>query len=122
MNRFKHIMLGLRSQWGRAWVWLRRKAGKEPVYKVVWIDEEPDQPAAGVIYVIKDAGITWGAAMACPGGCGQVLHMNLIPDSKPVWQLTEELDGAASLHPSVWRQEGCGCHFVLRRGRIEWCG
>jgi hypothetical protein len=47
--------------------------------------------------------------------------MNLIPDTKPVWKLTEEQDGAVTLQPSVWRREGCGCHFVLHKGRVGWC-
>jgi hypothetical protein len=50
-----------------------------------------------------------------------MLHMNLLPDSYPVWELTIDRGGVPTLHPSVWRQEGCGCHFVLKHGRVHWC-
>ena len=95
--------------------------GREQLYRVKRVDDEPRAPLPSVLYVIEDAGQSWAAAMACPGGCGQVLHMNLIPDTKPVWRLVEHPDRTATLSPSVWRQEGCGCHFWLRRGKIEWC-
>lgn len=78
----------------RGWLWLSRKIGlsAEPVetrYKVRRVDDEPEAVEAGFVYVIEDAGIAWAAAMSCPGGCGQLLHMNLIPDLEPVWHLTE---------------------------------
>jgi hypothetical protein len=91
------------------------------VYTIQRVDEEPDQFSSGIVYVIEDAGQAWAAAMACPGGCGQVLHMNLLLDTKPVWRLTLDASGSATLSPSIWRREGCGCHFWLRGGRVEWC-
>jgi hypothetical protein len=48
------------------------------------------------------------------------LHMNLLTDERPCWQVTRHQDGTATLHPSVWRQKGCYSHFWLRRGRIHW--
>ncbi|WP_246510696.1 DUF6527 family protein [Bradyrhizobium glycinis] len=58
--------------------------------------------------------------MRCPEGCGRTLSMNLLPGAHPCWTLQEHPDGTGSLTPSVWRKEGCGCHFFLRRGKIEW--
>jgi hypothetical protein len=105
----------------RLWGWLRGAPAHDGLYRIERIDDEPENPAPCTLYVIEDAGRAWAAAMACPGGCGQILHMNLIPDTKPVWRLTEHSDRTASLSPSVWRREGCGCHFWVRHGRIEWC-
>lgn len=113
--------------WTWACAWLRRlwrqlkgHRGDAPLYTITRVDDLPERPARGVLYVAEEEGTAWAASMACPGGCGQVLHMNLLPDMAPVWRLTEHAEGAATLHPSVWRREGCGCHFWLRRGRIEW--
>jgi hypothetical protein len=120
MKRLDAIFQTITWLWERLWSWIRGKPIEERLFRVARIDEEPDHPAPRTLYMIEDAGQIWAALMSCPGGCGQVLHMNLIPDTKPVWQLTEHSDGTASLTPSVWRREGCGCHFWLRRGRIEW--
>ena len=57
----------------------------------------------------------------CPCGCGRVLHMNLLPDERPCWRVTRNVDGTVTLHPSVWRKKDCGSHFWLRNGRIRWC-
>jgi Family of unknown function (DUF6527) len=101
--------------------WLRDCLRREVLYRLERVDDEPTKPKPNILYVVEDGGRLWSALMACPDGCGQVLHMNLIPDTKPVWRLTEHADRTATLHPSVWRREGCGCHFNLRAGRVEWC-
>lgn len=73
------------------------------------------------LYVVQEDGFQEQAAMTCPCGCGRMLQMNLLPDERPCWQLTQHKDGTSSLHPSVWRKKDCGSHFWFRRGRIEWC-
>lgn len=123
MRKIAESVGALFRQW---WALLRRWIGlgapeAETVYKVQRVDDEPAQAQAGIVYVIEDAGIEWAAVMSCPGGCGQLLHMNLIPDSEPVWKLIEDESGAATLSPSVWRKEVCGCHFILRQGKVQWC-
>jgi hypothetical protein len=120
MSRVAVFFRALSSRWVRLWDWILRKPRLERIYRIKRTDDEPDRASPGVLYVIEDAGQAWAAVLACPGGCGQILHMNLLPDTKPVWQLTEHLDRTVSLSPSVWRREGCGCHFFLHRGRIVW--
>ena len=73
------------------------------------------------LYVVQEDGFVEQAAMLCPCGCGRVLHMNLIPDERPCWNLTRHADGTATLHPSVWRKKDCGSHFWFQRGRVQWC-
>jgi hypothetical protein len=58
--------------------------------------------------------------MACPDGCGAILTVNLDPKAGKAWKLYER--GRTSLYPSVWRDGGCGAHFVVWKDRIVWCG
>lgn len=44
--------------------------------------------------------------MLCPCGCGQTLHMSLLAEDRPRWEVTVHDDGTPSLHPSVWRRWG----------------
>ncbi|MGD9420073.1 MAG: DUF6527 family protein [Verrucomicrobiota bacterium JB025] len=60
--------------------------------------------------------------MLCPCGCGCLIHLNLLFDlSRPRWDVRQEADGSATITPSIWRNNGCRSHFVLRHGRIRWC-
>ena len=104
----------------RFWHWILREPRWDRLYLVRHIDDEPDAYSPGVLYVIEDTGKPWAAAMDCPCGCGNALHMNLLLDTKPVWSLKINSRGAPTLAPSVWRREGCCSHFVLRNGHIKW--
>ena len=35
---------------------------------------------------------------------GRILHMNLLPDERPCWRVTRNVDGTVTLHPSIWAQ------------------
>ena len=95
--------------------------GRPQPLRTKYIDEIPDTLKAKTVYIIGEGNYRWYAVMLCPGGCGTVLHMNLMPDSRPKWSLTEHSDGTISLHPSIWRKTGCQCHFWLKNGRVQWC-
>jgi len=56
----------------------------------------------------------------CPDGCGQTLVINLDPRAGKAWRL-DMRGGMPTLYPSVWRDGGCGSHFIVWRGRILWC-
>lgn len=58
--------------------------------------------------------------MACPDGCGETLAVNLDPRTAKAWWM-DTRGGGVTLYPSVWRDGGCGSHFVVWRGRIIWC-
>ena len=98
--------------------WLWRRA--VPVYWSEHVADLPDKPARDIVYIVGADGYDWSAAMQCPGGCGKTLEMNLLPDVKPVWKLTEHANRTVSLRPSVWLKTGCGCHFVLTEGKVKW--
>lgn len=57
--------------------------------------------------------------MACPDGCGSVLTVNLDPQAGKAWRFYDR--DRRSLFPSVWRDSGCGAHFVLWKDKILWC-
>jgi Family of unknown function (DUF6527) len=48
------------------------------------------------------------------------LYLNLTPNSRPRWNLTQHDDDTVTLYPSVSRSVGCKSHFLLQRGLIKW--
>jgi len=70
--------------------------------------------------VIVERGRPRSIVMRCPDGCGQVLVVNLDGRAGKAWELDLRKEGP-TLYPSVWREGGCGSHFLVWRGRILWC-
>lgn len=58
--------------------------------------------------------------MACPDGCGETLVVNLDVRAGKAWRF-DMRRGGLTLFPSVWRDGGCGSHFIVWRGHILWC-
>jgi hypothetical protein len=58
--------------------------------------------------------------MMCPDGCGEVLTVNLDARSGKAWRADMRRD-ELSLYPSVWRDDGCGAHFVVWSNNVYWC-
>ena len=83
-------------------------------------EELPDSLEENKLYIIGENGFLWYSAMMCPCGCGEILHMGLMPNQKPKWSVIFHKRHVVSLHPSVWRKVGCQSHFWIRRGRIIW--
>lgn len=50
--------------------------------------------------------------IACPDGCGAIVPINLDPALGKAWKLYTSKRGV-SLYPSVWRDSGCGSHFIV---------
>jgi hypothetical protein len=107
----------VKQKWSRLWRFLLLRPQKVFVRRV---GELPDRLKKHLLYVESEAGNSWLAAMRCPCGCGETLHMSLLEDDKPSWSLGEDKSGSATLHPSVWRHAGCKSHFFLRGGFIQW--
>lgn len=117
--------------WGSSFaVWLRQKSRNArqwiyelvvPAYKTkVVIGDLPETLEPRTLFIVEDDGYREQAALLCPCGCGRILHLNLLPDDRPLWRVTEHPNGTASLHPSVWRKKDCGSHFWFRKGRVHW--
>lgn len=103
-----------------AWSWLARHLWDRPYVTRVVEAALPGRLRRRTLYVVQEDGFVEQAAMLCPCGCRKTLHMNLIPDERPCWHLTQHEDGTASLHPSVWRQKDCRSHFWFRRSHVHW--
>jgi hypothetical protein len=83
-------------------------------------DTLPSALKKNAIYIVEDDGYQEQVAMLCPCDCKRILHLNLLPDDRPYWKLTEHPDGTVSLHPSVWRKTDCCSHFWFKGGRVHW--
>lgn len=70
--------------------------------------------------VLIERGMPRMMILRCPCGCGDDLVINLDRRAGPAWRLYRGTAGT-SLHPSYWRDGGCGCHFILWSDRIYWC-
>ena len=70
--------------------------------------------------VIIRRGVVRSLLLRCPDGCGQTLLVNLDPRTDKAWRLRIDR-GGLTLFPSVWRDGGCGSHFVVWQHRILWC-
>jgi hypothetical protein len=62
-------------------------------------------------------GVVRSIVFMCPCGCGEKLPINLDSRAGPAWSLYEGR-GKLSLYPSVWREGGCGAHFIVWRSRV----
>lgn len=104
------------------WQWIADRIHRRPAQlETRFVEEIPEPTDPRVLYVVGEGEHHWFTTMACPCGCGETLHMSLMPEGRPRWRLEQHPDGSASLHPSVWRKVGCGSHFYLRQGRVVWC-
>ena len=112
------------------WRWLRRHwlswfqwsaHSKEPFIRYYEVDELPNKLENHLLYVVGEGRHRWYAAMICPCGCGETLHMGLLEDARPRWRAVRQNTGTATLLPSVNRKVGCRAHFFLEHGKIRWC-
>ncbi|HEY1544961.1 MAG TPA: DUF6527 family protein [Xanthobacteraceae bacterium] len=99
-------------------LWPRRKPR---VIRAVRVEDFPDKLEQSMVYLAGEGPHLWAAAMICPCGCGEVIELNLLKQTRPCWSAQEHADGSVTLHPSVWRQKGCRSHFIVRQGQIVWC-
>lgn len=111
-------MIGLlRRLWTWASIWWHPPP---PSYTLRYLDELPEVPLPGVLYVAGEPPHLWAATLLCPCTCGETLHLSLLEDTSPSWLLLDHGNGSCTLSPSVWKVDGCRSHFFLRRGCIYW--
>ncbi len=121
--------MGQVSRWDRLkrrlWRCLRYAAGDAPFYRQnrFVCDLGSAKPAdTREIAFVKDGDQLKWAALICPCGCGEIIAVNLMRSHNPTWQAHFERDDSVSFRPSLWVSEDrCGSHFIIRRGRVEWC-
>ena len=89
--------------------------------RIAAVDEVPDRLDRRYLYLIG-LDNPWSAAMLCPCGCDETIHLSLLRNDSPSWNLRlEKTANLPTLLPSVWRTKGCRSHFFLREGTIVWC-
>ena len=91
-------------------------------YEAVIVPDLPDALKCETLYLIGERECYWAAAMLCPCGCTDTVHLNLLPDVRPRWQAHRHRDGTVTIDPSVWRTKGCKSHYYIRAGKIVWVG
>ncbi len=82
----------------------------------------PDEIAARTVYVVGGREENWCAVLLCPCGCLETIQLALLKGGRFRWVVSTDRLGAPSIRPSVWRVVGCKSHFVMRCGRVVWCG
>ena len=70
-----------------------------------------------VVLVLR--GVPRSLVIKCPDGCGDIITVNLDPRADKAWALYADR-GRITLFPSVWRDSGCGAHFILWNNKIYW--
>ena len=81
----------------------------------------PERFLPHTVYLVGEDGFDEQVAFLCPCGCRRILQMNLLPDERPCWRVSRNIDGTVTLYPSIRSQKGCRSHFWLWNGRIRWC-
>lgn len=101
--------------------WLSNLFIKEKPYKTIFLEELPDNLKPRTVYVMGEGEYLWSAAMLCPCGCGETVHISLHKEGRPRWEIIFEKNGTVSFTPSINRKYGCKSHFFLEKGFIKWC-
>ena len=103
--------------------WRRFKAAVMPRrrLRIVAGDMLPEKLPMWDLIMARDHGEDWSVGLRCPCGCGQRLEMLLLKEVKPRWDVSIDVGGRVTLHPSVWLREECKSHFWVRSGKIVWC-
>lgn len=97
--------------------WLLDRLGRP--YRTAIVEEDlPAKMTRRTLYIVEEDGYAEQAAILCPCGRDHILHLNLLPDDRPLWKVTHHSDETVSLHPSVWRKKDCRSHFWFRKGHI----
>lgn len=73
--------------------------------------------SAGDAVLIERGTPRW-LLLKCPCGCGDEIPINLDVRAGKAWRIYRNGKDGTTLYPSVWRDTGCGSHFILWRDRI----
>ena len=68
--------------------------------------------------VLIERGYPRWVVMKCPDGCGDELPINIDRKAGPAWRIFQSPRLGLTLYPSVWRDTGCGAHFIVWRNVI----
>ncbi len=109
-------MFNFNHRWRRLKEWV---AGPRRVIQVE-SDALPKKMPARDLVLLMEGSEAWSTAMRCPCGCGDTVELPLIIEARPRWSLKIDDQGLPTLHPSVWRRDGCRSHYFIRAGKVIW--
>jgi len=105
----------------KAWSFIR--GWFKPVYRVACVTEKPERVERRTVYMIGEDDSFWAAVLVCPCGCQSEVWLNLLKhENRPTWTVERVQGTKAHITPSVWRQNGCRSHFLIKRGLLIWFG
>jgi hypothetical protein len=81
----------------------------------------PAEIRRGEIIAVKAKSRAKWACFHCPCSSGEIVRLPIDRGTRPTWSLKIDFLGRPTLHPSIWQQEDCCCHFWIRHGAIIWC-
>ena len=81
----------------------------------------PDSVDDNSLLITQSGRLRKWASFRCPGRCGKIVRLRLASSESPHWTVAIDWLGRTTIAPSVRQLTSCGCHFWVRRGRIEWC-
>jgi hypothetical protein len=104
------------------WYVFQQWVKRQPLpLRAIRVEDVPDKINQNLVYVVGNKNNPWLVVMSCPCGCKAKIHMSLIPEDYPTWQIEQYRNCTITLKPSVWRTQGCRSHFFLHKGMIDWC-
>ena len=75
----------------------------------------------GDLVIIRRERLPRWAVLRCPSGCGDDVILNLDGRTGRAWSFYKGPGKRVSIYPSVWRDTGCGSHFIIWNDRVIWC-
>lgn len=81
----------------------------------------PNSVENNSLYLTQVGRLRKWASFRCPGNCGKIVRLRLASSESPHWSVTTDWLGRATITPSVRQLNACLCHFLVRRGCIQWC-
>lgn len=91
-------------------------------YKLKSVTDTPEGATIRkrTVYWVGEDGYKWCLVFRCPCDCGEIIYLNLLTNTKPVWRVIKHEKGEFSVSPSINRIRGCRAHFFLREGMVVW--
>jgi len=102
--------------------WIFNRLARRHPYTTEWVDDLPDNPDKDRVYIIGGRKHPFWAAVTCPRKqCGEIIHLDIAPESSDRWCVTEQSNSRITLSPSIHVTKlPCKCHYWLRDGYIVW--
>jgi hypothetical protein len=104
-------------------LWIRFLDAVGPARRLQIVDGDSLPPRLPLrdLVLARDEGEDWCVGMQCPCGCGDTIELLVIAEARPRWDVRVGKNKKPTLHPSVWRKQGCGSHFWIKDGKVKWC-